>query len=48
MDCWIAASAVALEGVLVTEDTDLPSVMGSIPETSTVPCWTWTELQQQI
>lgn len=48
MDCWIAASACALEGILVSEDAPLARAMAGIPATRTTPVWTWTRLTQQL
>ncbi len=44
MDCWIAGAAVALEGILLTEDKDLEKVLRTIPETKTVTIWSWNKL----
>ena len=44
MDCWIAGAAVALEGILLTEDKDLEKVLRTIPETKTVIIWSWNKL----
>ncbi|MCK4780806.1 MAG: PIN domain-containing protein [Candidatus Lokiarchaeota archaeon] len=44
MDCWIAGAAVALEGILLTEDKELEKVLRAIPETKTVIIWSWKKL----
>jgi len=44
MDCWIAGAAVALEGILLTEDKELEKVLRTIPETKTVIIWSWNKL----
>ncbi|MCK4478918.1 MAG: PIN domain-containing protein [Candidatus Lokiarchaeota archaeon] len=44
MDCWIAGAAVALEGILLTEDKELEKILRTIPETKTVIIWSWNKL----
>lgn len=44
MDCWIAASAAALNGILLTEDTLLIDILKSVPETKFLSIWSWKEL----
>jgi predicted nucleic acid-binding protein len=48
MDCLIAASAAALNGILLTEDNDLKNRLQNIPETKLVPTWSWHELVNKI
>ena len=48
MDCWIAASAVALKGILLTEDKDLKEILKKIPETKSIITWSWKDLQKNI
>ena len=48
MDCLIAASAAALNGILLTEDNDLKNRLQNIPETKVVPTWSWNELVNKI
>jgi len=44
MDCLIAASATALKGILLSEDSELHKIMKVIPETKDVPIWSWKDL----
>ncbi len=44
MDCWIAGTAVALEGILLSEDTELALVLKKIPETKNLTIWSWADL----
>ena len=44
MDCWITGAAVALDGILLTEDKELVKVLRTIPETKSVIIWSWNEL----
>lgn len=46
MDCWIAASAVVLEGILLTEDDELKQTIKRIPELQNTPIHSWKELFQ--
>jgi predicted nucleic acid-binding protein len=48
MDCWIAGTAAALEGILLTEDTDLEKALQNIPETKNVKIWSWKTLLTKI
>ena len=48
MDCWIAASAVDLKGILLTEDKELKEILKKIPETKTIITWSWKDLQNNI
>ena len=48
MDCWIAGAAVALQGILLTEDKLLEKVLHGIPETKSVITWSWTNLSIKI
>ena len=48
MDCWIAGAAVALEGILLTEDKELEKVLRTIPETKAIIIWSWNELIAKI
>jgi len=44
MDCLIAASATALKGIFLSEDSELYKIMKVIPETKDVPIWSWKDL----
>jgi len=44
MDCWISGAAVALDGILLTEDKELEKVFRTIPETKSIIIWSWNEL----
>jgi len=43
LDCWIAASAVALNGILLTEDNELNDILPLIPETKDLKVWSWNK-----
>lgn len=44
MDCLIAASAVALRGIFLTEDNELSKILKLIPETKEIVIWSWKDL----
>lgn len=44
LDCWIAGTATALQGILVTEDKELEKVLHGIPETKSLLIWSWNNL----
>ena len=48
MDCWIAGTAAALQGILITEDKELEKALQNIPETKTVITWAWNTLVTKI
>ncbi|KKL15212.1 hypothetical protein LCGC14_2507850 [marine sediment metagenome] len=48
MDCWISGSAVALDGILLTEDKELEKVLRTIPETKAIIISSWNELFTKI
>jgi predicted nucleic acid-binding protein len=48
LDCWIAGSAIALEGTLVTEDDTLKDVIRSIPAFAKVVILSWGGFQAVI
>lgn len=48
MDCWIAGTAAALNGILLTEDYELEKVLNGIPETKSVIIWSWNTLVTKI
>ncbi len=48
LDCWISGAAVALDGILLTEDKELEKVLRTIPETKAVIIWTWNKLITEI
>ena len=47
MDCWIAASATVLKGVLLSEEKELNKVLISIPETKNLQIWSWLEYKNK-
>ncbi len=48
MDCWIAATAAALNGILLTEDKTLRDSLENTSETKTLQIWTWKDMIQKI
>ena len=48
MDCWIAGATAALNGILLTEDTELERILKIIPETKSVIIWSWNTLVNEI
>ena len=44
MDCWIAGTAAALKGILITEDKELKKILKNIPETKLMIVWSWDKL----
>jgi len=44
MDCLIAASAVALRGIFLTEDDELSKKLMVMPETKDIIIWSWKDL----
>ncbi len=48
MDCWIAGTAVVLNGILLTEDNELEKVLSGIPETKSIIVWSWNTLVTKI
>ena len=48
MDCWIAAAAVALNGILVTEDKPLKEMLQTIPETKDIDIYSWNDFIERI
>ncbi len=48
MDCWIAGTAAALNGIFLTEDYELEKVLNSIPETKSVIIWSWNTVVTKI
>ncbi|MFW9988380.1 MAG: PIN domain-containing protein [Candidatus Odinarchaeota archaeon] len=48
MDCWIAASAVALNGVFLSEDSELKNMLKNIPETKDLIVCSWDEFKTKI
>ncbi len=48
MDCWIGATAVALKGVLLTEDKYLKQILERTSETQNTVVWSWKELQRNV
>ncbi|MFX0100094.1 MAG: PIN domain-containing protein [Candidatus Hodarchaeota archaeon] len=47
MDCWIAGSAAATKGILITEDGNLTAILKSIPETKNTTVLSWKLFQKQ-
>jgi len=45
LDCWIAATAVALGGVFLSEDADLKKILKTIPETKDLIVWSWNDFK---
>lgn len=43
MDCLIAATAVALKGIFLTQEEELRDLLPQIPETSKLIIWSWKE-----
>ena len=48
MDCLIAASAVILDAVLLTEDIELKKLLKTIPETNNLIVSSWNEFKKNI
>lgn len=48
MDCWIAGSAVALNSILLTEDSELEKILKIIPDTKILVVWSWDEFISKI
>ena len=48
MDCWIAGSTAALNGILLTEDNELEKILKNIPETKSIIIWSWNTLANEI
>ena len=47
-NCWIAGSAVALDGVFLSEDTELKRILKKIPETKNLIVWSWNEFRKKL
>ena len=45
MDCWISATALALNGELLSEDVDLKKKLKEIPETKDIVVSSWLEFK---
>jgi predicted nucleic acid-binding protein len=45
MDCWISGTALALNGVLLSEDLDLKKKLKDIPETKDILVSSWLEFK---
>ena len=45
MDCWIASTAVVLNGVLLSEDSDLKEALKKIPETKDLAVFSWKDFK---
>ena len=48
MDCWIAATAVALNGVFLSEDIELKNILKKIPETKNLKVTSWDDFKTKI
>ncbi|MHA1380257.1 MAG: PIN domain-containing protein [Candidatus Helarchaeota archaeon] len=48
LDCWIAGTAVALQGILVTEDKELKKVLHKVPETKSLVTLSWNDIITKI
>ncbi|MFQ6126373.1 MAG: hypothetical protein ACE5R6_17445 [Candidatus Heimdallarchaeota archaeon] len=48
MDCWIAGSAAALNGTLITEDDVLKAIMRECSETREIKTFTWDEFLRTL
>lgn len=48
MDCWIAATAVALDGVFLSEDVELKNILKKIPETKNLLVSSWDDFKKKI
>lgn len=48
MDCWIAATAVALNGVFLSEDIELKHILKKIPETKDLLVTSWDDFKMKI
>ena len=48
MDCWIAATAVALNGVFLSEDIELKNILKKIPETKDLVVSSWDDFKTKI
>lgn len=46
MDCWIAGTAVALDAILLTQDTELAPYLKMIPETKDLVIWSWRDIEK--
>ena len=48
MDCWIAGCAVALDGILISNDNELKTNLKKIPETKKLIIWSWEEFRKNM
>jgi predicted nucleic acid-binding protein len=48
MDCWIAGSAPALDGILLTEESELKRQLKNIPEFFETAIWNWKRFQEEL
>jgi predicted nucleic acid-binding protein len=48
MDCWIAGTASALKGILLTEDRELKSKLKQISATKNLIVWNWNKYLKHI
>ena len=48
MDCWIAATAAVLNGILLSEDVELKKILKNIPETKNLSVSSWKEFKMKI
>lgn len=48
LDCLIASSAAALDGIFLSEDIELSKIMKNIPETKEIPLWSWKDIIKKL
>ena len=48
MDCLIAAIAVVLKGILLTQDKELGKIIKKMPETKDLTIWSWNDFLEHI
>jgi predicted nucleic acid-binding protein len=48
IDCWIAATATALNGIFLSEDIDLKKVLKEIPETKDLIVSSWIDFKTKL
>lgn len=46
MDCWIAGTAIALNGVFLSEDFELKTTLSKIPETKNLIIYSWNDFRK--
>ncbi len=48
MDCWIAGTTTALDGILLSEDKELKKILKKVPETKNLVVVSWTDFIKEI